>query len=439
MVQIEKRQSIVLLGPERSEQFDDEGGEGVTDQTFLDLKQVCGKDKKLLEKLDTNGDGKIDIDEVLQCILAKKKSDKGRTVLGWSLGGVAVAFVIILGAFAGILHLQFQANKDTLVDPSTGRMTVKTPLLSSSSSSSSRRFLSSWTGILSDVISSSSSFLEDELDKSSSRLLEDEIDTTVTADVIDVTIRADGKTYSPDVIEGMNCYSQEAVTGMFVSVANGVTTTLTETNQTTNEFHVHQLGTSGCPNSDIVWSENDVRMGCVRMVPSLDCTNMARRDRNLSELDDEDTMQDHHRSLKEHVANNIAGGGGTAVNHNHRSLYNIWYFAGLFDGSVAGFSEGYAAGYAAGQAADSACPGVGRQWHLQTSAGNCLTDINNARRWAVRDSETVPSFPRCFYFMSMVGGCITNYLDNPTCQCTDSDCGIDPNHNFQVNDMGFSF
>jgi len=111
---------------------------------------------------------------------------------------------------------------------------------------------------------------------------------------------------------------------MFMSVATGVTATLAETNQTTNDFHVHQLGTSGCPGSDIVWTDVDVRLGCVAMIPSLDCTNMmARRDRHLSsEFADEDAMQDHHRALQEHVVNNIASGGGgnAAVNHNHRNL-----------------------------------------------------------------------------------------------------------------------
>jgi len=64
----------------------------------------------------------------------------------------------------------------------------------------------------------------------------------------------------------MNCYSQDAVTAMFVSVETGVTTTLTETNQTTDAFHIHQLGTSGYPDSETVWSEDDVRLASVSRV-----------------------------------------------------------------------------------------------------------------------------------------------------------------------------
>ena len=131
---------------------------------------------------------------------------------------------------------------------------------------------------------------------------------------------------------------------LFISVAIGVTTTMAETNQTTNDFHVHQLGTSSCPDSDIVWSDVDVRLGCIVMTPSLDCTNMARRHQHLSEFADEDAMQDHHRALKEHVINNIAGGGGgnAAIDHNHRNLIFFQYL-GYF-----------ASGYVAGQAT---CPG----------------------------------------------------------------------------------
>lgn len=151
--------------------------------------------------------------------------------------------------------------------------------------------------------------------------------------IVDVATLFYGNAYSPEVMDGMNCYSQEAVTGMFMSVATGVTATLTETNQTTNEFHVHQLGTSGCPDSNIVWSKDDVRLGCVIMVTDLDCTNMARRDRQLSELDNEEEMQEPHGSLKEHVVNSIAAGGGTSVNHHHRNLVfgSVWFFPQFWD------------------------------------------------------------------------------------------------------------
>merc|ERR1712161_6423 len=171
--------------------------------------------------------------------------------------------------------------------------------------------------MLSNISPSSSRLLEDETDTS-----EEDLDNTIVDDIV-VTIRSDGTTYSPEVMEGTNCYSQEDVSGMFMSVATGVTTTLAETNQETNDFHVHQLGTSSCPDSDIVWSDVDVRLGCIVMIPSLICTNMCRRDRHLSEFANEDAMQDHHRALQEYVTNKITGGGGgnAAVDHNHRNLF----------------------------------------------------------------------------------------------------------------------
>merc|ERR1712238_599600 len=235
------------------------------------------------------------------------------TIVGLFLlsGGLAV------GLSLKTVHKIDATNTNALVDPSSGKMMVKnTPAAASLPSSSTRRLMPSWMNKLSDMIPSS--------DKSLSRLLEEEdSDNTVVDDIV-VTIRSDGTTYSPEVMEGTNCYSQEDVSGMFMSVATGVTTTLAETNQETNDFHVHQLGTSSCPDSDIVWSDVDVRLGCVVMTPSLNCTNMARRDRHLSELADEDAMQDHHRALQEYVTNKIAGGGGgkAAVDHNHR---NLWF------------------------------------------------------------------------------------------------------------------
>ena len=87
------------------------------------------------------------------------------------------------------------------------------------------------------------------------------------------------------------------------------------------------LGNSDCDESNILWSNKDVQLGCVVMVPSLECTNMVRRGRYLSEFADTDTdaMQDHHRSLKEHIANMIVGataigGHSTTIDRSNRIL-----------------------------------------------------------------------------------------------------------------------
>jgi len=136
-------------------------------------------------------------------------------------------------------------------------------------------------------------------------------------------------------MDGRTCYSSDSVANMFVNVATGVTTSLAETNQDTDELHIYHLGNSDCDESNIVWSNKDVQLGCVVMVPSLECTNMVRRGRYLSEFADTDTdaMQDRHRSLKEDVANTMVGaaaGGqhGTTIDRNNRNLWeNVFSYA----------------------------------------------------------------------------------------------------------------
>jgi len=290
-----------------------------------DLATCDPKLKEVLVKFDYDGNGFVSKDEVAKgadlYVKEQKITKKQKKQMHWLFATIVGLFLLSGGLAVGLslktVHKIDATNTNALVDPSSGKMMVKnTPAAASLPSSSTRRLMPSWMNKLSDMIPSS--------DKSLSRLLEEEdLDNTVVDDIV-VTIRSDGTTYSPEVIEGTNCYSQEDVSGMFMSVATGVTTTLAETNQETNDFHVHQLGTSSCPDSDIVWSDVDVRLGCVVMTPSLDCTNMARRDRHLSELADEDAMQDHHRALQEYVTNKIAGGGGgkAAVDHNHR---NLWF------------------------------------------------------------------------------------------------------------------
>jgi len=289
-----------------------------------DLATCDPKLKEVLVKFDYDGNGFVSKDEVAQgadlYVKEQKITKKQKKQMHWLFATIVGLFLLSGGLAVGLslktVHKIDATNTNALVDPSSGKMMVKnTPAAASLPSSSTRRLMPSWMNKLSDMIPSS--------DKSLSRLLEEEdSDNTVVDDIV-VTIRSDGTTYSPEVMEGTNCYSQEDVSGMFMSVATGVTTTLAETNQETNDFHVHQLGTSSCPDSDIVWSDVDVRLGCVVMTPSLDCTNMARRDRHLSELADEDAMQDHHRALQEYVTNKITGGGGgnAAVDHNHRNLF----------------------------------------------------------------------------------------------------------------------
>merc|ERR1711865_1006050 len=152
---------------------------------------------------------------------------------------------------------------------------------------------------------------------------------TNTAGIFELPTRTLGQGVtitSHGTMDGRTCYSSDSVANMFVNVATGVTTSLAETNQDTDELHIYHLGNSDCDESNIVWSNKDVQLGCVVMVPSLECTNMVRRGRYLSEFADTDAMQDRHRSLKDHVANMIVGattGGqhGTSIDRSNRNLW----------------------------------------------------------------------------------------------------------------------
>merc|ERR1711966_537319 len=57
---------------------------------------------------------------------------------------------------------------------------------------------------------------------------------------------------SQGTMDGRTCYSSDSVANMFVNVATGVTTSLAETNQDTDELHVYHLGNSDCDESNIV-------------------------------------------------------------------------------------------------------------------------------------------------------------------------------------------
>ena len=115
-------------------------------------------------------------------------------------------------------------------------------------------------------------------------------------------------------------------------------------------MHIYHLGNSDCDESNIVWSNKDVQLGCVIMVPSLECTNMVRRGRYLSEFADTDTdtdaMQDRHRFLKEHVANTIVGAAageqhGTTIDRNNRNLEDgeVYYTFALPTGTCTDSEE----------------------------------------------------------------------------------------------------
>ena len=208
-----------------------------------DLATFDPKLKEVLVKFDYDGDGFVSKDEVAKgadlYVKEQKITKKQRKQMHWLFATIIGLFLLSGGLAVGLslktVH-KIDATKDTLVDPSSGKMMVKnTSAAVSLPSSSTRRLMPSLMNKLSDMIPSS--------DKSSSRLLEEDLDNTVVDDIV-VTIRSDGTTYSPEVMEGTNCYSQGDVTGMFMSIATSLTTILAETNQETNDFHVNQLETS---------------------------------------------------------------------------------------------------------------------------------------------------------------------------------------------------
>jgi len=275
MVQIERRQSIVLHRPERSGQFDDEGGE-VTDQIFLDLKDVCGDDRELFEELDTDGDGKLSHEELVQCIRAKKASEKGRKVLRWWLGAAVVVYVITLVAFGGILHLQLQANKDT------------------------------------------------ELASSGTMMVKNKHTDGVDLRPLEVSMKSHGEVFTPtnSIIDATGtekvCINDETVRKMFVSATKGTNAKFMQTDSTTGKVVVLEMAGNTCPTTDgspnhaASWNNEEIQLGSMVLVPSMECTEAASDGRrSLSRSD----LMEHHRMLRDHtIHTHILGKDGGDVN-----------------------------------------------------------------------------------------------------------------------------
>jgi len=277
MVQIERRQSIVLHRPERSEQFDDERGE-VTDQIFLDLKDVCGDDRELFEELDTDGDGKLSREELVQCIRAKVASEKGVKVLRWWLSAAVVVYVITLVAFGGILHVQLQANKDT------------------------------------------------ELASSGTMMVKNKHTDGVDLRPLEVSMKSHGEVFTPtnSIIDATGtekvCINDETVRKMFVSATKGTNAKFMQTDSTTGEVVVLEMAGNTCPTTDgspnhaASWNNEEIQLGSMVLVPSMECTEAASDGRrSLSRSD----LMEHHRMLRDHtIHTHILGKDGGDVNDN---------------------------------------------------------------------------------------------------------------------------
>jgi hypothetical protein len=261
------------------------------------LKEILNDNlRTALMPFDRDGDGTIDAEELQQAAKDHQTVLMSRKILAWFSFALLLFTVIVCGGLSvGIYYIVF-SMKDTYVNPSTGLMMVKAPDGSTDTNTAG-------IGI--------------------------ELPTRTLGQGVTIT--------SQETMGGRTCYSSDSVANMFVNVATGVTTSLAETNQDTDELHIYHLGNSDCDESNIVWSNKDVQLGCVVMVPSLECTNMVRRGRYLSEFADTDAMQDRHRSLKEHVANMIVGATaigqhGTTIDRSNRNLQdNVDDFAYIND------------------------------------------------------------------------------------------------------------
>jgi len=250
------------------------------------LREFCGNNAKLLAELDKDGDGKISIEEVLEGIRAKQASDKGRKILAWSLGGAVTAFVIILAAFAGILHLQFQANKDTEL-ASSGTMMVKRP------------------------------------------------EATLP---VEVSMKAHGEIFTPsnsitdETGAERKCVSAGTARKMFESATKGTNAKFVETNSASGAVDVVNMEGSGSCNADgsepyaASWNNEEIKLGSMSLVPNVECTaagNTGSGRRHLSQSD----IMERHRELRDFVVHTFIEGkdGGdvndeTSMNHMGRRL-----------------------------------------------------------------------------------------------------------------------
>lgn len=283
------------------------------DTTVVDLSTLSDRMRKLLESYDTNGDGTLSLRQLAMGAQKHGRTEQQNQHLFSKINLLMLLLIISMifnvglsVGFGFFISNKIETSKETYVNPSTGIMTVKKPPPGSSLSLARR--LSSTIINYREVPSS---------------------DTDPAIETIAVVVNSQGNTHAssgytvtdPGTGDVVNCYSEEEIIAMFLSISSGAATMLAEKNPTNGDFCVHQLGGSTEP---IAWTDDAVQLGGgVVAVPNSICTNDARRGRHLSEVT-EGTMKEHHRSLKDHVfdaASSSSGrGGGTPDGRSNRNL-----------------------------------------------------------------------------------------------------------------------
>jgi len=234
-------------------------------KNMINITDFSESKAAIFAEFDVDGDGKLSPSEILQAALSKKQSDKERKYLIWAFGVLVFFFVAILAAFAGILHLQFQANKDTEL-ASSGIMMMK--------------------------------------------------DTAVP---VEVSVKAHGEIFSSDgtyvdVETGKSsiCISATTAKDMFESVTFGTNAKLLSRDANSSNIAVYNLegicNSDGSQPSTASWEDDAIVLGSIALVPSLDCTEIVT---SVTEEDggrrhlSESQMMDDHRALRDYTTRTL--------------------------------------------------------------------------------------------------------------------------------------
>ena len=250
---------------------------------FIDLATLPADVAEALKEFDEDGDGDVTLDEVRLGALALRETKKKNKNLSWIILGLLLGMIVIVGSLSGIMHQQFQKNKDTVVDPTTGNLMVNAAnSLNNPEDPSSRVEVS--------TKSHGTSFHED------GTIVDEQGDT-------------------------VSCVSSPKIVDLFLASAEG-----TPVNLGVNDgasFAVHHLNGAADSSSSLgkggsEWTNTYTRIGDTKFFPSKECAAVrpectaipeggSGRHRALSDAE----LLSHHQRLKHHVIALSFGGGAS--------------------------------------------------------------------------------------------------------------------------------
>lgn len=232
--------------------------------TRFSLNSLHPKIAAALKEFDFDGTGKVTVGEVQRGAELLKATKKKHKRAVWALIIQFVVYAALTAASCGVLYHFLFLMKDTVVDPSTGTLVVKS----------------------------------------------DDGSTTDLA----VSVKAKGNTYSSTgtAIDSETGLEKKCVNGptafeMFVQASEGTPTKFVSEDPSTQSLTVIPIG------SDVtIWTNETIDFGGLRLVPDLDCTRASREgeagsnNEGIRSLSSDDMHADHN-SMRKLAISSIAG------------------------------------------------------------------------------------------------------------------------------------